>query len=540
PLAIASHTNGFQLTKMPHTKYRKLKLFLSDQLRENKSEKFVIFAYFRRTLEYLQRRLDEDGIETALILGGMGNLSFERIEAFGRKDGPSVLLSSEVGSEGIDLQFCRFIVNYDLPWNPMRVEQRIGRLDRLGQKAERISIINFVVEETIEDRILMRLYDRIELFRESIGDLEHILGIQTYQLLEKLLDPKLDEETRLSIAKQAEDAIIIQRKNQQKIEDEAVNLLGFSDYIYEQIQSSRNLGRWLSTDELLSLVSDFFARKYPGTIVELDRNKNSVARILLSRDARVQLHCFISDYKPATRTILHKSSIAIPCNFDPRQTKRNSPMEELIEPTHPLIQWIRREYESQNQSLHQVSSVSVDSGSSRFHPGDYVYAIQKWSFDGLRKEHQLSFKAMRIDSNEFLDEQLSEEIVTLASRYGKTLHNAAKLVGNLDILKSKVEACDAELDEFFGKKCQAVETQNKTRCDQQETSATNYKNRRVMELRERISRYRNQGKINMIPATEGLLKREEDQFALKLKKISEKRKLDSSLEQMAVGFIRVI
>jgi superfamily II DNA/RNA helicase len=52
----------------------------------------------------------------------------------------SVLLSSEVGSEGIDLQFCRFLINYDLPWNPMRVEQRIGRLDRLGQTADRISI----------------------------------------------------------------------------------------------------------------------------------------------------------------------------------------------------------------------------------------------------------------------------------------------------------------------------------------------------------------------------------------------------------------
>ncbi len=68
----------------------------------------------------------------------------------------SVLLSSEVASEGVDLQFARVLVNYDLPWNPMRVEQRIGRLDRLGQRAEKISIINLFVESTIEERILDR------------------------------------------------------------------------------------------------------------------------------------------------------------------------------------------------------------------------------------------------------------------------------------------------------------------------------------------------------------------------------------------------
>src|SRR5215831_6399040 len=100
-----------------------------------------------------------------------------------------ILLSSEVGSEGIDLQFRRFLVNYDLPWNPMKVEQRIGRLDRLGQKAERISIINLSLVDTVEERILERLYERINIFRESIGELEEILGDMTNQMLTELFDP---------------------------------------------------------------------------------------------------------------------------------------------------------------------------------------------------------------------------------------------------------------------------------------------------------------------------------------------------------------
>ena len=78
-----------------------------------------------------------------------------------------VLLSSRVGSEGLDFQFCHTVVNYDLPWNPMEVEQRIGRVDRIGQASDSIAIINFWTRGTIEERILRRLYDRIGIFRRG-------------------------------------------------------------------------------------------------------------------------------------------------------------------------------------------------------------------------------------------------------------------------------------------------------------------------------------------------------------------------------------
>ena len=174
------------------TKYRVFRDFLAQELERDSGEKFVVFAFFRGTLRYLSRRLEQDGIRAASIMGGMGAARDDILRRFGQTDGPSVLLSSEVGSEGIDLQFCRFIVNYDLPWNPMRVEQRIGRLDRLGQHAERISIVNLAVEDTIEDRILMRLYERIDLFRDSIGDLEEILGDTTEHPAAGTVEPEPD------------------------------------------------------------------------------------------------------------------------------------------------------------------------------------------------------------------------------------------------------------------------------------------------------------------------------------------------------------
>jgi superfamily II DNA/RNA helicase len=147
----------------------------------------------------------------------------------------SVLLSSEVGSEGVDLQFCRFLINYDLPWNPMRVEQRIGRIDRLGQKYENISIIHFIINNTIEEKILTRLYERINIFKESIGDLQEILGEQTEQLVKDLLNPNLSDEQREIEAERIFVAIENEKQEQTKMESEAINLVAFSNYILESI-----------------------------------------------------------------------------------------------------------------------------------------------------------------------------------------------------------------------------------------------------------------------------------------------------------------
>src|SRR5690606_37069464 len=184
-------------------------------------------------------------------------------------------------------------------WNPMRVEQRIGRLDRLGQQAERISIINLAVTNTVEDRILMRLYERINVFRESIGDLEEILGETTEQLMLSLLDPNLSDDERERRSATAELAIQNTQKQQRELEQEAVNLVGFSDYILDHINDSRDKGRWLSAVELRSLVEDFFARKYPGTKLEAVGDEAYAVRISLTVESRRDMGCHIPDSNPS-------------------------------------------------------------------------------------------------------------------------------------------------------------------------------------------------------------------------------------------------
>lgn len=118
------------------TKYNNLVQLL--RISGTPNEKVIVFSFYRGTVRYLERRLRADNVSCAVILGGMGDEKHRELERFADPAGPSVLLSTEVGSEGIDLQFARYLINYDLPWNPMKVEQRIGRIDRLGQKSDRI------------------------------------------------------------------------------------------------------------------------------------------------------------------------------------------------------------------------------------------------------------------------------------------------------------------------------------------------------------------------------------------------------------------
>ena len=158
------------------TKYAEFISFLRGWFADHASDKIIVFSFFRGTLRYLQRRLASEGVPAALIWGGMGDSKDDEIARFRDPKGPNVLLSSEIGSEGIDLQFSRVVVNYDLPWNPMRVEQRIGRIDRLGQQSDTIKIVSFVLKDTIEEIILERLYERMGVFKELIGDIEEILG----------------------------------------------------------------------------------------------------------------------------------------------------------------------------------------------------------------------------------------------------------------------------------------------------------------------------------------------------------------------------
>ncbi|MBG9543048.1 DEAD/DEAH box helicase [Cytobacillus firmus] len=137
------------------------------------NDKVIIFTEYRATQMYLQWFLKQYGITSVPFRGGFKRGKKDWMRELFQKNA-QVLIATEAGGEGINLQFCNHIINFDLPWNPMRLEQRIGRIHRLGQEKD-VMIYNFATKKTVEEHIMKLLYEKIHLFEKVIGDLDDIL-----------------------------------------------------------------------------------------------------------------------------------------------------------------------------------------------------------------------------------------------------------------------------------------------------------------------------------------------------------------------------
>ncbi|TKC19884.1 DEAD/DEAH box helicase [Robertmurraya kyonggiensis] len=137
------------------------------------NDKVIIFTEYRATQLYLQWFLKQNGITSVPFRGGFKRGKKDWMRELFQKHA-QVLIATEAGGEGINLQFCHHIINFDLPWNPMRLEQRIGRVHRLGQEQD-VHIYNFATKDTVEEHVLKLLHEKIALFEKVIGDLDDIL-----------------------------------------------------------------------------------------------------------------------------------------------------------------------------------------------------------------------------------------------------------------------------------------------------------------------------------------------------------------------------
>jgi len=152
-----------------------------------KNEKIIIFTGFRKTQDYLYKLFSTNGYSCVNFNGSMNWVDKHKaVEEF--KSNTQIFISTEAGGEGRNLQFCHVMINYDLPWNPMRVEQRIGRIHRLKQEHD-VLIMNFSSKDTIEEYILELLYTKIRLFQMVIGELDTILSnvVDTPASFEKMI-----------------------------------------------------------------------------------------------------------------------------------------------------------------------------------------------------------------------------------------------------------------------------------------------------------------------------------------------------------------
>ena len=410
------------------TKYEKLLEALT-QVREAGFKQVIIFSYFRLTLQYLSERLSSEGLDVRVMHGGVSPVERDAIQRDFRSGAFEILLMSEVGSEGLDFEFCGALVNYDLPWNPMRVEQRIGRLDRFGQKHERIHIYNFSVSGTVEDRILLRLYDRIRVFEASIGELEPILADIIDDLQQVLVSPQMTDSERaqraleIEVALEAKDHVIQQLREHEGSLTSLDNLLidGFED-------DNPGRGRYVSSSELLSVVSDL-CRRTDAQVSPLPDDKAVIrSSVKLADEVGRQQH---SDAAMPIDNLLARlyGKEEVTVGFNPETLVDG---EVLLTVRHPLVRAGIRLIDDDPGALKRFGHVALSSRPT----SQAVAAISLLEFSGVRDSLELSASIVAADGRP-LDGMVDDLFQSLTSN--TSLPGSLVLPPNLDELFALVD-----------------------------------------------------------------------------------------------------
>ena len=156
------------------TKGRYLREIVTQAAEKVEKGRVIVFTQFRATQREIVRSVEDLDIPVHAVNGGHPSAKKDEIVGEFEAEG-GVLVTTDSISEGRNLQFCNLLVNYDLPWNPMSVEQRIGRIDRIGQDRE-VFVFNLALAETVEEYVLEKLYGKLDLFTQTVGDLKDVLS----------------------------------------------------------------------------------------------------------------------------------------------------------------------------------------------------------------------------------------------------------------------------------------------------------------------------------------------------------------------------
>lgn len=218
---------------------------------EEPDAKVIVFTQFRDTQDYLRDHVEAPW-NIHLFHGQLKPQEKDAAVArFRDGRGPQLLISTEAGGEGRNFQFCNILVNYDLPWNPMKVEQRIGRVDRIGQKHP-VKIFNFSTKSTIEERVVDVLTHRIRVFQETIGGLDPILGSVEADLRKIFLLAEEEAQREFSaLESRIETRVAAAREAEQQLAD---LIMDTQSYRKEEVEELLQRPRAVSPDHVRSFV----------------------------------------------------------------------------------------------------------------------------------------------------------------------------------------------------------------------------------------------------------------------------------------------
>ncbi|MDX8340547.1 helicase-related protein [Draconibacterium sp. IB214405] len=278
-------------SRQEEAKFHRLKRLLKEKgVFDNKDEKLVIFTEHKDTLMYLTDRLSNNGYTVETIHGGKSVDERRQAQAaFARES--QILIATDAAGEGINLQFCRLLINWDIPWNPNRLEQRMGRIHRYGQKQD-VLVFNMVAQNTREGNVLQRLLTKLDLIREQIGNdrvYDVISDVFEEVAMEDIINSTFNrKETKFDVTIDAS----LTKENVEKKIKEQKEKMAHSDVDYEKAKELKEKSDERRLQPIY--IQQFFEKAYTFMGGELEKVNSSVYHIVTIPDAIV--HVLREDY----------------------------------------------------------------------------------------------------------------------------------------------------------------------------------------------------------------------------------------------------
>lgn len=515
---------------MPDAKIDEL-VKIIDAIQKGGKMHLIVFAIFKDTLRYLGIRLSKLGYNTFQIHGDVKAEEREKIiEEFQYSPNFSILLSSEVGSEGLDMQFCDAMVNYDLPWNPMVVEQRIGRIDRFGQTSPKVHIYNLVVENSIHVKIYKRLLDRIGIFKDCIGDLEAILDkvlentgytdIQEwFESLEKeLYSNKLTEEEKDEKIDAIAKAVETENHNQEEIATGLTNTLTNDTYFRKAIGDIDRYGQYVTAEEILNYVRLLIEKKLPSCVLVQDDIMPTVYHFNIPLSQPKLLTSFLEenlpvgkgyDYEQMNRQFKSKvfGETTIVMTFDQDTAYKHKDLE-FINAYHPLVVAAYVYFEKNKASLDKTFSLEIrrcalegieSPISGEYFLGLYVLLSEKHLYGSSTTLELLRPVLFDIKSQTIVEDEELVKTIYAQAQDSSALSRRAHDQEDSDMILTMKIAMEEKVNqiraEYIENESVLIEANKFTMVNQY----TQYYDSRIEHLQAILERHEREGRKRMIP-----------------------------------------
>lgn len=386
------------------SKYEQFKLYIERILTSLENPQVIVFSFFIRTVDYLKERLEADGYAVGVITGKtplearntreLGR--YDIIEQFKMKRF-QILLASDVGGEGLDFQFCQALINYDLPYNPMKIEQRIGRIDRFGQEAEKIFVASMYLAETVDERIYELLYERIDLVNESIGMFEPILGRELLDFQQDLIAGSLSEEQLKDRSNNITLAIEKTKLELSQFEAQRVELFG-DDAFRGLINGIEEENDFIKPSDAVRLTTYFLESQ--GIAYKLFGDE--VVRFKMTEELINDILQFTR--KPGNEG--NSTELSPLLKLDTHLVQFNGSKlrdEQIFIPTTGYwINFVLKQLEEQGQ-LYRTFSFVLKAEDVQLPVGTYCLPIFNIDMVGVRTEHHLAVVPVSIDTQESIE-----------------------------------------------------------------------------------------------------------------------------------------